>query len=239
MKLSNLSLMSAILFATVFLVGCGAPKAPAEPTEPTADVAPSEEPTPTEPTAGTGTNSGDVAPATGAVAATTKQVNVETSTLKWNAKKVGGAHYGTVKLANGSLDFDATSKLIGGTFTIDMTTITVDDLQGDMQAGLLTHLKGEDFFAVDANPTSTLTITTVKELAPNSYEVTADLSIKGIINPVTFVASVDPATMAVTAPISLDRTLWDIKFRSLKFFSDVADKAIDDTVTYEVTLNLQ
>jgi polyisoprenoid-binding protein YceI len=120
-----------------------------------------------------------------------------------------------------------------------MNTITVDDLEGDMQAGLLKHLQGDDFFAVAANPTSTFTITTVKEIAPNSYEVTGDLTIKGITNPVTFVASVDATTMTFTAPIVIDRTLWDIKFRSLKFFSDVADKAIDDTITYDVTLTVQ
>ena len=120
-----------------------------------------------------------------------------------------------------------------------MNTITVDDLEGDMQAGLLKHLQGDDFFSVAAHPTSTFTITTVKELAPNSYEVTGDLTIKGISNPVTFVASVDATTMTFTAPIVIDRTLWDIKFRSLKFFSDVADKAIDDTITYDVTLTVQ
>lgn len=227
MKLSTLSLVSGVLLASFFVAGCTSQQTP------TVEVV--QQPTVEVVTTGTA-DSGSVAP--NVEIALTKQANTETSLIKWNAKKVGGEHYGIVKLANGSLDFDAANKLVGGTFTIDMNTITVDDLEGDMQAGLLTHLQGEDFFDVANHTTSTFTITSAKEIAPNSYEITGDLTIKGITNSVTFVATVDE-NMTFTAPMVIDRTLWDIKFRSLKFFSDIADKAIDDMITYDITLTVQ
>lgn len=219
-----------MILATLVLVGCGQQAAPTTDTPVVEEQVNTGtvEPTPTV----EATNTGTVA-----VAASSKQANLETSVVKWNAKKVGGAHFGTVKLQNGSLDFDAANKVVGGMFTIDMQTITVDDVQGEMQAGLLKHLQSDDFFSVATNPTSTLKITAVKELSPTTLEINADLTIKGITNPIVFVATMDG--MSFSAPIVIDRTLWDIKFRSLKFFSDVADKAIEDSITFDVTLNLQ
>jgi hypothetical protein len=64
------------------------------------------------------------------------------------------------------------------------------------------------------------------------------LTIKGITNPIIFVATVDPATNTYTAPIVIDRTLWDIKYNSVKFFSDIADKAIEDLIQFDITITL-
>lgn len=227
MNTKVLSLLAVVLSITL-LTGCGQKAAPIVDAEPTTDTAPAVAPT-AEPT-------GAIAAPT-PTAASTKTVDTATSVVKWNAKKIGGAHFGTVTIKEGNINFDTANKLIWWSITLDMNTITVDDIQGEMQAGLLKHLQSDDFFSVAANPTSTLTITTVKELTPNSYEITADLTIKGKTNPVTFVATVDE-TMTFSAPIVIDRTLWDITFRSLKFFSDVADKAIEDTIIYDVTLKL-
>lgn len=121
-----------------------------------------------------------------------------------------------------------------------MNSITVDDLQGEAGAGLLKHLQGDDFFSVEKNPEAMLTITSViPQAAADTYEVNATLTIKGITKPISFIATLDPTGTTANAPISIDRTAWDIKFRSLKFFSDVADKAIEDTIMFDVTLQLQ
>lgn len=228
MKISTLSVMMWLLLSSLILVGCGQKAPVAEPTAPEAPTAPAE------PTPAPEANTGDVVP----TAASSKQAVLETSVVKWLSKKVGGQHFGTVKLQKGQLDYDTNNKLVWGSFTIDMNTITVDDIQGEMQASLLKHLQSDDFFSVATNPTATFTITAVKELTPTSLEVTGDMTIKWIRNPVTFVATVDETGNTFTAPIVIDRTLWDIKFRSLKFFSDVADKAIEDTITFDVTLNV-
>ena len=57
----------------------------------------------------------------------TKEVKVTESTIQWKGYKVTGSHEGTIALENGSLIFEG-DNLVGGNFTIDMTSITVTDL---------------------------------------------------------------------------------------------------------------
>ncbi|MEJ8756878.1 YceI family protein [Pontibacter sp. H259] len=169
------------------------------------------------------------------------QVNTAQSTLKWNAKKVGGEHYGTINLAEGSLQVNG-SKLAGGTFTIDMTSIVVKDItRPESNKRLTDHLKSDDFFSVEKHPKATFTITKVAKLkakagAPN-YNITGNLTIKGITNPITFPATVniDGKTAEATALITVDRTKYDIKYRS-GLVGTAADKIIEDTFTIDLKL---
>ncbi len=64
---------------------------------------------------------------TASVSAQTKKVDVSKSTINWVGKKVTGQHNGTVNLKDGALVFKGT-KLAGGTFTVDMTSLTATDL---------------------------------------------------------------------------------------------------------------
>jgi polyisoprenoid-binding protein YceI len=71
-----------------------------------------------------------------------------------------------------------------------------------------------------------------------SYDVTADLTIKGITKSVTFPADVTVAADKVIAKatVTIDRTAYDIKYGSGKFFPSIGDKAIYDDFT--LTLDL-
>ncbi|MBF9252299.1 YceI family protein [Pontibacter sp. 172403-2] len=180
--------------------------------------------------------------ATTTVAATTLPVNTAGSTMTWNAKKFGGEHTGTVKLSKGSLNVNG-RKLTGGSFEIDMTTIADSDITNpEFNSKLTNHLKSEDFFSVEKYPVSTFKITKAvpvanpKAGAPN-YTITGDLTIKGITNPVTFPATVkiDGKTAEAVANIELDRTKWDIKFRS-GMLGTAADKVIYDNFTINLKL---
>ena len=166
--------------------------------------------------------------------AQTKKVNVEKSTITWNAKKVTGEHSGTVNLQEGNLIFKS-GKLAGGNFTVDMTSLTTTDLSGDWKAKLDGHLKSDDFFGTAKFTTSTLVFKTITTKPNGVYTVTADLTIKGITNPVTFDITVkgDTATTVVT----IDRTKYGIKYNSKNFFDSIGDKAIYDDFT--LTVNLQ
>ena len=185
-------------------------------------------------------------PATGSVTAaaavTSLPVNTAASTMTWNAKKFGGEHTGTVQLANGTLDVNG-RKLVGGSFEIDMTSITDTDITNpEFNKKLTDHLKSDDFFSVDKNPVSTFRITKVtpvakpKAGAPN-YTITGDLTIKGITNAITFPATVkiDGKSAEADAKVELDRTKWDIKYRS-GMLGTAADKVIDDTFTIDLKL---
>ena len=61
----------------------------------------------------------------------TIEINTEVSQVTWKGYKVTGEHKGTIKLKSGSLFFTDGDKLAGGSFVIDMTTITCTDLEGE------------------------------------------------------------------------------------------------------------
>lgn len=163
----------------------------------------------------------------------TKEINTEKSTVTWKAYKVTGSHYGTVNLTSGSLSF-SDGKLNGGNFDVNMTTLTSNDLEGEWKDKLNGHLKSEDFFSVEKHQTSTLVFTSVKPSGKNSFEVTANLTIKGITKPVTFEISVYGSK--ANATLKVDRAQYDIRYGSGSFFDNLGDKTIYDEFDLVVDL---
>ncbi len=173
-----------------------------------------------------------------------KKYNIQPSEYKldWKAKKATGQHNGVIDISKGLLYAD-NGKLTGGEFDIDFNSIKVLDVEdADMNMKLTNHLKSDDFFSAGKFPTGKFVI---KSLAPlsngtqNNYTITGTLTIKGISNDITFPASVKVSNEGVTASadINLDRTQWDIKYRSSKFFENLGDKLISDefTVKFNIT----
>ena len=170
----------------------------------------------------------------GTVNAQTKKVDVAKSSINWLAKKVTGQHEGTVNLKEGNLIFKG-KKVVGGNFTVDMTSMTTTDLKaGQGKEKLDGHLKSEDFFGTEKFPTSTLVFKTIAAKSAGVYTVTADLTIKGITDSVTF----DLATTANTASanVKINRTKFGIKYGSGSFFDNLGDKAIADEFDLTVAL---
>ena len=168
------------------------------------------------------------------VTAQTKKVDAAKSSINWLAKKVTGKHNGTVNLKDGALVFKG-GKLAGGSFTVDMTSLTATDLTGEWLEKLNGHLKADDFFGTDKFPTATLVFKTIAKKGANTYSVTGDLTIKGITKPITF----ELATTANTASTKfmVDRTVYDIRYGSKSFFESIGDKAIDNE--FELTVALK
>jgi polyisoprenoid-binding protein YceI len=175
-----------------------------------------------------------VVSATISLSAQTKKIDAATSTIEWLGKKVTGQHNGTVNFKDGAIVFKG-KKLTGGTFTVDMTSLTATDLQGEWQGKLNGHLKADDFFGTDKFPTATLVFKKIATKSANFYTVTADLTIKGITKPVTFDLTVN-GNSATTA-FKVDRTKYDIKYNSKSFFESIGDKAIYDE--FELTVALK
>lgn len=174
-----------------------------------------------------------VALSTLSATAQTKKVDASKSSINWLAKKITGKHNGTVNLKEGALIFKG-KKLIGGNFTVDMTSLTATDLTGEYQEKLNGHLKSEDFFSTAKFPTSTLIFKTIVAKDKGNYTVTADLTIKGITKPVTFTIAVTGDSAATT--FKIDRTKYDIKYNSASIFSAIGDKAINDEFELAVAL---
>lgn len=173
-------------------------------------------------------------------AAVTFKVDASKSVLKWNGKKVTGEHYGTIQLKEGSFTLDGT-KLTKGSFVADMNSIVCEDLKDqNFNQKLVGHLKSDDFFSVASHPTASFTMTKATMTGAGKYDVTGNLTIKGITKPVTF-----PVTVKVTGAgaeasgkIVVDRAKYDMKFRSKSFFdaATLGDNLIYDDFTIEVNL---
>ncbi len=159
------------------------------------------------------------------------------SSVAWLAKKVTGQHDGEVKLSSGSLTLDK-GAVKSGTFEVDMTSIICKDLTGEYADKLIGHLRSDDFFAVDKFPKATLLVTEGKKEANGTYTLSGNLTIKGITKPVTFPATITTVGGTVTAvsAITVDRTLYDIKYGSSSFFDSLGDKAIDNSFLLTVKL---
>ncbi|WP_439559153.1 YceI family protein [Dyadobacter sp.] len=168
----------------------------------------------------------------------TLPVDTKSSSVTWGAKKVTGTHAGTVPLESGSLIVDG-DKLKGGSFVADIKNLVVTDITDkDMNGKLTGHLKSDDFFSVEKHPQAKLVISSVTPKGANAYDVTGKLTIKGITEEVKFPATVkaDAKKLTANAKVTIDRTKYDIKFRSSNFFENLGDKAIDNDFTLDVNL---
>lgn len=162
--------------------------------------------------------------------AVTYKVDPAKSNITWVGKKVTGEHTGKISFSNGTILTDGKA-FTGGTFVVDMKSMTCTDISdAETNGKFLGHMTSPDFFDVTGHPTSKLVVTSVKKTGANTYNVTGDLTIKGTTKPVTFPATVTIAGNKVTAKadVTVDRTAYDIRYGSKKFFESIGDKAIFD-----------
>lgn len=155
------------------------------------------------------------------------------SVLKWNGKKVTGEHSGKINLKEGSFSV-ANNKVSAGKFVIDMASITNDDLEGEWNQKLVGHLKSDDFFGVETYPEAILVLKESTKLVNNKATLKGDLTIKGITNPINFEATQSGNSFKAT--ITVDRSLYNVRYGSGKFFDNLGDKTIYDDFTLEVEI---
>jgi polyisoprenoid-binding protein YceI len=165
-------------------------------------------------------------------------IDAKTTKTTWLGKKVTGEHSGAINISKGTITSDGKT-ITGGTFEIDMNSITCTDLADpEWNKKLVGHLKADDFFGVEKFPTSKFELTKAVLKSENNYDVTGKLTIKGITNEVTFPAMIkmDGKTLVTVAKITVDRTKFDIKYGSASFIEGIGDKAIKDD--FELNVNL-
>ena len=154
-----------------------------------------------------------------------KTIKVEQSKVVWKGYKVTGSHEGVISLKSGMLSF-TDGKLTGGEITMDMTSISNTDMEGDYKTKLEGHLKSDDFFGVQNHPTSTLVFQNVEATGKNSYKISGNLTIKGITKPIAFNMSI--YGNKANASLKIDRTVYNVRYGSTAFFDNLKDKAIYD-----------
>lgn len=171
---------------------------------------------------------------------TTKNLKIVSaqSNIEWTGKKVTGSHNGTISIKAGTLLLND-NKLSGGNFIIDTSSIKILDITDPAtNAQFAGHLFSEDFFATERFPEASFIITHADQVNDNHYLITGDLTIKGITNPVSFEANVHAKDDIVSAAgkILVDRTKFNIKFRSGNFFTNLGDTLIYNEFELNVKL---
>ena len=158
----------------------------------------------------------------------TFKIDTTQSKIDWIGRKVTGAHNGTIAIAAGALLL-RDGKLTGGQFTIDTTSIKILDVTDPAtNAQFAGHLASDDFFSTEKFQKATLDITSVVAQTDTRYHIRGNLTIKGITHPAHFDATVTTQgdTVNAAAKLVVDRTLYDMKFRSGNFFKDLGDNLI-------------
>ncbi len=160
------------------------------------------------------------------------KVNTQTSTIKWNAKKVVGGHEGTINLQDGTIQTDK-GKITAGGFTIDMNSMACTDAPK-----LTGHLKNEDFFNVPSYPIAKFVISKVDNSKGNPI-ITGNLTIKNKTKSISFPAKVTTTSDGLSAEalgVKVNRLDFDIQYRSASFFYDLGNRAIDDVFTLDIQI---
>jgi len=155
------------------------------------------------------------------------------SNIDWVGRKVTGAHNGTINVKNGILTI-SDGKLAGGRFTIDTTSIKILDVTDpDTNAQFAGHLASDDFFSSEA----TLIITSIASIDGVAH-INGNLTIKAITEPVSFSANINIAgeILKASGKITIDRTKYNMRFRSGNFFKDLGDTLIYNDFDLDVNI---
>lgn len=183
-------------------------------------------------------NATKVAPSNGESIA----VNTANSIVNWVGTAVGKNHTGTLSISDGNVQVE-NGKVSGGSFTLDMGTIKCTDLAADNGGAKLEgHLKSPDFFDVVAYPDASFEITKVTALNSSDGSnamVYGNLTLKDVTKQIGFKANINVAGEKVSVDVpnfSIDRTDFNVKYGSNKFFDDLKDKAINDKIELSIKL---
>jgi polyisoprenoid-binding protein YceI len=145
------------------------------------------------------------------------------SNIDWVGRKVTGTHNGTIAIKEGELTLND-GKLTGGKFIIDTTSIKILDITDPAtNAQFAGHLASDDFFSSEKFPESILDLTGII-----GSHIEGNLTIKGITHAIGFDAAINlnDDILTATGKMVIDRTNYEMKFRSGNFFKDLGDNLI-------------
>ena len=169
----------------------------------------------------------------------TLQVDLENSQIKWIGRKVTGEHSGTLNLSGGWVVLDKHS-INSGKFIFDMASISNTDIESpEWKQKLEDHLKSEDFFHTDSFPHAILEIkgpqSLIIENSKKSDQILADLTIRGITHEIKFPLDLIQSqnNFKAEGSVDIDRTLYNIQYKSGKYFDELGDKLIYDNFTVQ------
>ena len=154
----------------------------------------------------------------------TYSANLAKSVIYWTGRNLFNHHHGSITLSNGAVEL-RNDKIVSTRFTVDMNSITCEDLKDSaMNAALIGHLKSNDFFDVSQHPSAEFVATAVDPLpactpGSNTHQVAGQFQLR--------------------AEFDFDRTLWGAVYGSGKFFAKLAQHVVNDLVHLHLKIHLE
>jgi len=167
------------------------------------------------------------------------EIDTKASKVHWTGKKVTGEHTGYLSVGTGTVMVE-NNTVVGAKVNMDLNTIVCTDIKdAGTNQKFVGHLKSDDFFSVETHPVAKFEITSMKPgNTSGEYNVKGNMTIKGKTHEISFPAkvSLNNGMVKAVGTAKLDRTKWDIKYGSGKFFEGLGDKMIYDE--FEVTFDI-
>ncbi|MFZ4929188.1 YceI family protein [Chryseobacterium sp. Mn2064] len=166
------------------------------------------------------------------------KINNANSTINWIGRKVTGSHDGTIDVKEGNFTLE-NNQLTSGKFVIDTRSIKILDIEDpETNTQFANHLASDDFFNSDQFPEATFEITHAEPGDHNQYYVTGNLTVKGITHPIDTNLQIITTnnTAVIETKIVIDRTKFNIRFRSSNFFTNLGDTLIYNN--FDLTVRL-
>lgn len=157
-------------------------------------------------------------------------LDTEGSKVHWSGEMMGMYnHTGTVDISDATAEI-SNGKIVGGSFTIDLSTINPTDENYDAEKGstpekLVGHLSSADFFDVENFPTATFQITSVEGNAAKGM-----LTIRGNSHEET-IENITYAPGQVSGDIVIDRKKYGVAFDH-----PVKEMVLSNNIAFDVRL---
>jgi len=171
-------------------------------------------------------------------------VDTAASSIKFTGYGVGKNHPGKFKLDEGKVAITG-SDVTGGDFVIDIKSMDMEENGAMIDGKLRPHLLSGDFFDAEKFGTAKFEITSVQPYRPSdkdssivegaNFNVSGNLTLKGVTKNVTFPARVDldDNTLKAKADFDIDRREWQMNYGNDK---TLGDKFISEKVNIELDL---
>ncbi len=186
------------------------------------------------------------------------------SVITWIGSKPTGKHNGIIRITAGTVAIQADT-VASGAITINLTSLRVMDMDSSGNNKLTRHLLSKDFFDTENHPMGqfevshitpydSMQIITKEEFVTENtpallkafmvrnptHLISGNLTLRGITKNITFPAeiNVSPSKVKMEAKFNIDRTDWNLSYRSeAKAVDKAKDKFIYNTVN--VGFNLE
>jgi len=168
-------------------------------------------------------------------------IQPEKSKVQWIGTKPGGEHVGTVKVKEGKINMN--DQGIQNTMVVlDMTSIENQDIEEEKnRKKLVGHLKSKDFFDVENFPEAKFELTNATRIQDENseftHQISGNLTIKDITKNISFRINTENEKNKLkieSEKFLIDRTEWDINYKSKSVIDDIKDNFIHDDIALQI-----